>query len=115
MPPDSDISTDLIKMPCYALKEPHPSELAKQLEDLKNWEASPIQLNRVGALARGVCTQTLQRHNTLTLGFLGFCYIYLSQALSTVSLSLFEEPALILAFSNFLIVSIRARTHSDLT
>jgi hypothetical protein len=86
----------------YALKVPLSPELEKQLEALIAWMGNPIQLDRQGALARGVGADTLKRHKDMTLGYLGFCHHFLNQPLSTVDLSLFEDPALILSFCLFL-------------
>jgi hypothetical protein len=102
LPPDSIISTALVKLNSYALKGPFLPELEKQLGDLIAWMGNPIQLDRQGALARGVGSETLKRHKDLTLGYLGFCHHFLNQPLSTVDLSLFEDPSLILSFCLFL-------------
>ena len=61
LPPDSIISTALVKLNSYALKGPFLPELEKQLEDLIAWMGNPIQLDRQGALARGVGSETLKR------------------------------------------------------
>ena len=100
LPPDNIISTSLVQLTTYVFKGPFPPELEKQLGDLIAWMGNPIQLDRQGTLARGVGSDTLKRHKDMTLGYLGFCHHF--QPLSTIDLSLFEDPSLILSFCLFL-------------
>lgn len=92
-------------MSSYALQGPYPPELERELKGFSDWTINPIQLNRTGSLARGVAVDTHQRHIDHTLGFLGFCQLHLNLAPNQLSLSLFEDPSLILGF--FLLLKVR--------
>ena len=92
--------------PCrYGITEEEIHPILKgEMADFRDWETSHIQLDRPAPYAKGVQVVTSLSHRGLIRTFAGFSSTCFGRPTLTLSLGIYQEPTLFLAFISFLMV-----------